>query len=820
MKNYLLIITICFLSIVARAQSANHISIKGSVIDSVTNKPVGYVTVAVTDAQSNQPVKSGLTKDDGSFDITNLNSKAYKVSLIFVGYQTKIMTISGSESKNFGKILLSPSSRQLKEVAVTAAKPVVKQEVDRISYDIQADPESKALTALEMMRKVPMLSVDANDNIKLKGSGNYKILINGKESALMAKNPSDVLKSMPASNIEKIEVITTPPAKYDAEGLAGIINIITKKNADQGYNGNVTLRYNSIFGPGVNFNGTVKQGKFGASGYMGTGYHPDFTSLFSNSQKYFGTGSDLEQSGTNKNHGHYAYVNTELSYEVDSLNLLTGSFNLFRGKFYSNSDQLTDQFNSASGIDEQYSLDNSSASLWKGMDIGINFQHGFKRNKDQMLTLSYKYSYSPSVQNTDAIIADTIKYPFPSYQQYNSSGSKEHTIQLDYTHPLKKVTIEAGGKAILRDNYSNFTNSLLNSSTGQYDLDPAQTNDFNYQQNIYSAYNSYQVKLNKWTGKAGLRLEHTTVNADFTSSGGTLDDNYNNFIPSVSVMRNLKNSSLTLGFTQRIQRPGIWQLNPFVDKSNPKFINTGNPNLKPELDNTFELNFSSFSKVSTTIGLSYAFSNNSIQNVTHLSVDSTNFKAHIKTQPDTITTTTYQNLGSNRTLGLNVNFNLNPSKKVSISLNAQVQHVWLRGTYNGQFYTNQGYTGNAFANMGYKFAKGYRFGIDAGYFSGNVNLQGSTGYFLYNSYVLTKDFFKEKASISFVANCFEKKYWATRSTTRTNDFYQSSITQDPYRTFAIRFNYKFGKLNSDIKRNQHGINNDDTKGGGKSGANQ
>jgi len=813
MKNYLLLIAMCLLSVIAKAQTAthniniNHISIKGSVVDSVTNKPVSYVTVAVTDAQSNAPVKSGLTKEDGSFDIINLVPKAYKISVIFVGYQTKVINVPGIESKNLGHILLSPASHQLKEVAVTAARPVVKQEVDRIAYDIQADPESKALTALEMIRKVPLLSVDANDNIKLKGSGNYKILINGKESALMSKDPSEVLKSMPASNIEKIEVITTPPAKYDAEGLAGIINIITKKNADQGYNGNINMRYNSIYGPGVNLRGTAKQGKFGASAFAGTGYHPDVTAGYTNSQHYFGTGSDLEQSGQNTNHGHYAYVNTELSYDIDTLNLLTGSFNFFRGKFYNLTTQLSQQFNSAGGIDQQYNLTNNTYNIWQGMDIGLNFQHGFKRNKDQLLTLSYKYSYSPAKQNTDARIGDTVNYHNPSYMQYNNSGTKEHTIQVDYAHPLKKLSIEAGGKAILRNNFSDFTNNNLNPQTGIYEIDPTQTNNFNYQQNIYSAYNSYQLKLSKWTGKAGLRLEHTTVNADFSSSGATLSNEYDNFIPSISVMRNMKSSSLTLGFTQRIQRPGIWQLNPFVDRTNPKFLNTGNPDLKPELDNTFELNYSNFSKTSVTIGLSYAFSNNSIQNVANFN------------KQDSVTTTTYQNLGSNRTLGLNGNSNINFGKKVSLNINAQLRHVWVRGTYNGNFYTNQGFTGNAFASLGYKFAKGYRFGLDAGYFSGDVNLQGKTGYFIYNGYVLTKDFFKEKASISLVANDPEAILWNYHSTTRTPDFYQNSVSQERYRTFAIRFNYKFGKLNSDIKHSQHGINNDDTKGGGKSSGN-
>jgi outer membrane receptor for ferrienterochelin and colicin len=189
-----------------------------------------------------------------------------------VGYGNKTIAVNGNgPDVNIGKVSLAASSSQLKEVSVTAARPLMKQEVDRISYDIQADPDSKALSVLDMMRKVPLLTVDGNDNIQLKGSGNYKILINGKESALVAKNPSDILKSMPATNIEKIEVITTPPAKYDAEGLAGIINIVTKRNADQGYNIGFNSRFNTVFGAGYNINGTVKQGKFGASFFGGFG---------------------------------------------------------------------------------------------------------------------------------------------------------------------------------------------------------------------------------------------------------------------------------------------------------------------------------------------------------------------------------------------------------------------------------------------------------------------------------------------------------------------------------------------------------------------
>src|ERR1700754_569996 len=262
MKQFFLILLCCCFSAFGIAQTQNsppNITVRGSVIDSAQNKPIGYVTVALQDATTHTPVKSSLAKDNGTFELKAPEGKTYQLVVAFIGYATKVLPVKPTGNEfDAGKISLSASSKELKEVTITAVKPVMKQEVDRLTYDVTADPESKAVSALDMMRKVPLLSVDGDDKIRLKGSGNYKILINGKESALMAKNPSDVLKAMPATNIEKIEVITTPPAKYDAEGLTGIINIITKKNADQGYNIGLNTRFNSVFGPGINLNGTYK----------------------------------------------------------------------------------------------------------------------------------------------------------------------------------------------------------------------------------------------------------------------------------------------------------------------------------------------------------------------------------------------------------------------------------------------------------------------------------------------------------------------------------------------------------------------------------
>jgi hypothetical protein len=793
----------------AWAQTSNpFIHLQGTAVDSASGKPLAYATLVLQNSKTKLPLKNFLSKDDGSFDLTVSDSLDYLLVFAFSGYDNKIILIKRGQSADLGLVSMNLSSaKQMKEVSVVAIKPLIKRDLDGITYDVSADPETPILSALDMMRKVPLLSVDASDNIKLKGKSNYKILINGKESALMAKNPSDVLRSMPATNIERIEVITTPPAKYDAEGLAGIINIITKKKLDEGYNIGLNGRLNTIWGPGVNLNGTYKKGKFGFSGYVGYNVRHQQTNGIGGQQNFFFDNSSLTQNGTNTTSAHNTYGNAELSYEIDSLNLLTGSLEFYTGNFGQNGDQLSNSYDGSHSLTQTYRLMSAGSNDFGGLDASVNYQLGFKKDKNRLLTLSYKYSYSPNTQNINNTISDTFNFFLPNYKQNNQAGNKEHTIQVDYVHPFKVVNLEAGAKTILRNNYSNFETSNYNVTTKDYEVNPSQTNDFKYDQDIYSIYNSYSAKWDKWNAKAGLRLEHTTVRADFVSTSSTVNQDYNNLIPSLSVQYNLKSSSISLGYTDRISRPGIYQLNPFVDYSNPNFINTGNPDLQPEVNHSFELNYSIFSKNSVTAGLSYSFSNNSIQNVTRLQAVTSG------SMTDTVSVTTFENLGSNKNLGLNLNLNFTSVKDLSISLNSQLSHVWLKGTYNGNFYQNDGYTGNVFLNMGYKFGKGFRLGFDAGYFSGDVNLQGKTNAYIYNSYVLSKTFLNKRLTLSAVMNNPYSQYYTFRSTTTTPDFNQSTYNQIFYRSFALRFNFKFGKLNSDIKKNQRGINNDDKKAG-------
>ena len=806
MKITLSLIFLCSISLLSFAQQNQVKKYKGTVVDSVKNNPLPFATVILLNSQTKQPVKSLLTKDDGSFEFTVSDTLSYTLQFANVGYQNKIIDLTNG-STEIVYVKLSPSTKLLSEVVITAAKSTITKEVDRISYNVQNDPENKILTVLDMLRKVPMVQVDGSDNIKLKGTGNFRILINGKQSALVAKNPSDIFKAMPASNILKIEVITIPPAKYEAEGLSGIINIITKKNIDQGYNGSVNTRYNNIQGGGINLNATIKQKKFGLGEYIGLQEQGNVTTEFGNSNQIVNPSkSSLLQLGKRTVNNNNLYSSVDLSFEIDSLNLLTGNFQQYNYINNEYNNQFTTELNGDNSLAHFFNLANDIHKKNVGYDFGLDYQLGFKEKKEKLLTASYKYNYSANTQNADAKFLENtnINSPnaaVPNFRQFNNAGTKEHTFQLDYVWPLEYISFEAGAKAISRNNYSDFKNFNQGLSSNDYSLDSLLGNSLNYFQNVYGAYNSYQLKFKKWVAKAGIRLEITTINANFNAADMQFNQAYKNLVPSISVQRKQNDfNSYTFGYTQRIQRPGIWQLNPFIDRQNPKFVNVGNPNLMPVTSNTFELAYSNFKKGSLNIGLNYGFANNTIENV--LSVGS-----------DTITTATFANVGTNKSWGLDVTANYPFTEKLTFNVNAQLLNVNLSGTFAGVSYKNQGFQGHIFIDANYKFEKGFKASTNFGYDSRYVLLQGRDNDFLFYNFSGSKEMLKQKATLSLGINNPFLKFRILSFYNNSQNFMQRNFDQMYAQNFKISFNYKFGKLNGTVKKNERGISNDDVNRG-------
>lgn len=795
MRTFILILC-CFGFLAAKAQTNPSLQVSGQLKDSVSQQAISYATVILKNDKKIQ-VKSIVANKEGAFTLTGLSAGNYLLTLAHVGYQTRNIPIKLETSKVLSAINLIATSNQLKGVTVMADRPLVRQEIDRIAYDVKADPESKVNNVLEMMRKVPLLSVDGDDNIQLQGNSNYKILINGKPSGMVERNPKDILKSMPASSIEKIEVITTPPAKYDGEGLAGIINIITYKKADNGTNGTVNLSERfPVGGPGIGGTFTLKSGKFGMATSAGGNLNGTPVLINSNSRIVGNNESSLWQTGTRDFSSKSGYAGVELSYELDSLNLISGQFNYNA----SSNDGLNTQFSILNAATpERYELNNTSRGSGDGIDAAFNYQLGFKKNKNRLLTLSYRYFEFSNNQFNNVDVFNTLNYLEKDYRQDNTGGSTEQTAQIDYVHPLKKVTIEAGVKAIFRDNNSDF--QYLAANGGTFVIDPLRTNVFENQQNVYAIYNTYQFNIKSWSVKAGVRLEQTEINADFSSAGAILDQNSLNLIPAISFMHKFKNSSINFGFTSRIQRPGINQLNPFVDRSNPNFESSGNPDLELMKGNSIEMSFNRFKKLNLSINARAMFFDNVIM-------------PRVTTDPVTnITRSSFGNTGNATLIGLNTSIAYPINPKWRVNFNAMANYGIVSGEVNGTTLKKRGLMRRAMTALSYRPNKDWQASASVNYNGPNLSLQGTSNSFVFTSFTLNKDFLSNKLTLSFAANNVFNKYRNAINYTNGPNFTQESFNQNLQRGFTTSLNYRFGRLKESIKKNKKGIDNNDVSGG-------
>lgn len=762
------------------------------------------------EAGKNQAIKSTFTKDNGAFELTGLELKQYQLVLSYVGYKPRVLPLPAFSGNtiDLGKLTLVSSAKQLKEVQIVTEKLLVEQDIDKITYNVDADPESQTMTALDMLRKVPLLSLDAEDNIKLNGNSNYRVLVNGKTSSLFVRSPKDVFRSMPANTIKSIEVITNPPSKYEAEGVGGIINIITHKKNIGGYNGSINAQVSSP--RGTNFGGylTAKAGKVGFSGYFGTGSYKspaNSNNLFREDKIRQTT---LEQVGESRNDNTYQYASGEFSYEMDTLNLFTANFSMNLNNGNSFLTQRADLFDAAGSLTQAYTRLNYGDFTWKGYDLGADYQRSFKKSKDQLFTLSYRLNNGSTGSGSDFILDPVLNFNGQVSQTDNEGTSVEHTMQADYVQPIKKHTLELGVKTIFRLNSSDYFYSNQNPETGDFVIDERLSNNFDYRQDIYAAYTSLSLKKGDWGLKMGARLEQTILDANFKSSGTVATPDYFNLIPNITLSRKLKGAStMRLSYTQRIERPSLYYLNPYINQIDPRNISFGNPKLDPATNNVFNLAYNTFVKgTSINASIFHNFTNNSIQSFTTLGAD-------------TVARTTYGNIGRNQTYGFSLSGNTTLFKKLSINLNTTTNYVKLTSVIDGVPQNNEGFTYNVFGYTSYRFEKGWRASGNIGYYSSRILLQGRSAGYTWNSLSLSKQFLKDnKATLSFSVNSpFQKN---RRFLNEINDprFTQTQENFNVMRRYSVGFNYRFGKLKGDIARKKRGIKNDDMKAGESQGS--
>ena len=798
------ILYILFALLIANATFAQTTyKINGAVADSLSQKPLDKITLTLSGERFSP--KSLTTNPDGKFEFTGLQKATYKLSIHAIGYKTAELTINLKTDTGLGTISLKEDIKSLQAVTVVSQRPLIQQKPGKIIYDMQADPESKAKSLLDMMHKLPFVTIDAQDNVSLKGSTNFKVFINGKPSAMMDNNLTAVLRTMPASSIQRIEVITNPPAKYDAEGVGGIINIITVKNVDNGYRGNLNVSEQlPNGGPNAGGGVTIKQGKFGVNVYGGAGIYDNPQTNSSNTQQSFGNNATfLDQEGYKHNNSRNGYIGTELSYEIDSLHLLSGHLS-YNGYHNDGSSYQSSSLTGAAGILQAYDINNDNNGHGQGGDGSINYQIGFKAYKNRLLTFSYRYAGYRNDAFSNQQLTNEVNYPTPDYQQPNSSTTSEHTFQADLVYPVKKVIIEGGVKAILRSNSSDYQYLQLNPAAQQYDLIDSLSNQFHYTQNVFGIYNSYQFSLGKWNVSAGVRGEETIVDAHFLSSGTVVSPNYFNVVPSLSINHPAGAGSFGLSYNQRIQRPGIYSLNPYPNKSNPNFIIIGNPRLQPSISNQGQLSYTTGNagKVSVFLATDYIFVHN--------------FQLMVTTfDPATqITTATYQNTGKGDGIDLIGNLNYNVSHQYSISFSSNSTRFSLSGTSgNSIVYLHRWMTMEELNNT-LRLDKGWSFNASVRYNSSQpTSIQGYTNGFFNTSLGMNKEIVKGLYFAVAVNNPFKKSRDIVNTTTGP-DFLETNINQTYYRSARFSLNYNFGKLNSELKKNKKGINNNDVSNGG------
>lgn len=787
----------------ANAQQKEY-QLKGIVTDSASGKPMEFITVTLLKDQ--KAIKGGYTQTDGSFSFSGLSPSRYEVQITAVGYHNLLLPAEiGESSVDLGKIALRQNTAGLQEVKVTAAKPIVQQEADRILYDTQADPESKVFSVLEMMRKVPYLSLDADDNVSLKGNGDFRIFINGKPSAMMERNYKDVLRSMPASSIQRIEVITTPPSKYDAEGLSGIINIITNKRVDNGYTGNLNTNWRfPVGGPGAGGSLSARLGKWGLSAFGGASqYNVPEVSFINTRSTFRELSTTTDQRGSNSSESLNGYLGLEISYDIDSLNLISGQLNI-NGNRNEGLGWQSSLWETGSGIGQQYRLLNTGQGHGNGTDVAFNYQRGFKADKNRLLTFSYRYYGFENHQQNTIAISDRIQYELPDYRQLNNQRFSEQTLQTDFVYPSRKLTVEAGIKAIFRKNESDFGYLNRIQDSGEYIEADSLSNHYFNTQNIYGVYNTYRYKHKSWDIRGGFRVEQTRLDADFISTGSQVSQNYFNVIPTVALGRKLGKGNLSLGYTQRIQRPGIYQLNPFVDRTNPNFERAGNPDLRPAIMNDININYSWSKKTSVNVAVGHVFIKNMI------------FPVLVYDPATGISRSSFGNVGRARLLPTaNLNVNHPISKKWNLSVNGRLAYGKTEGLINNEMVKNQGLMYGVNVSSGYRLEKSWRINANINLNGPGMNIQDRTNIMLFSSLSVSKDVVKDKLSFSAsLNNPFTKYRKATRNSFGP-DFLQYYERRDYFRSFQVSLNYKFGKLKEPIRKATRSIRNDDVQNSGQ-----
>lgn len=781
--------------------------ITGNVVDSISANPVEFVTVALYKlADLVKPVDGAMSDDKGKFTLSELATGAYAIKISSMGYQEKLVMIPKVDDNTVSlkNVKLSVSAQLLKEVSVTGQASLIEEKVDRLVYNAEKDLTAKGGDATEILRNVPLLSVDLDGNVSLRGSQNIKVLINNKPSTILAASIADALKQIPADQIKSVEVITSPSAKYDAEGSGGIINIITKKNNIEG----MSLTIDSGIGnraSTLGLSGSYRKGKFGIN-LNGSGRAIYNKAIYDFTQRTILTDITTNQYSNAKHLGGFGNYALGLDYDLKKNESLSAGVRFGTRGFSRKQDMLVSQ-QIGNGSPELSSRDIDSKDFSNSVDVNLDYIKIIKPQTE--LSISTLYSRAGLTNNSDASLFSSSRELQGTQKNDNKSNNQEATIQADYTTAINKSQmLEFGAKGIFRSVKSNYSYAFSQTAASPENLNITDGN-LDYSQNVGAAYLSYMLTMkSKFTIKAGARYELTAIDASTAETGKISIPTYQNLVPSIAISKVAGSFTLKGGYNRRIQRPGIQQLNPNINIVNPQNLMTGNPQLRPELTDNFELS------ASGPVGHFYV-------NAAVFTRQTARAISQVRIPIDSIegaTLTTYQNIGKQHDYGVNLyaSWQILPIWSVNGSIDAY--YSVLNGVSAGRDGSNINVTNKGwFANKRFmtQLSLPANWKVQAnGMFNGKaLQLQGRMGGYMLYSFGFRKDFKGNKGSLGITGDNIFSKSIKVSGDFSSPLFVQTTRNQLINRGVRLTFSYKIGKMGPEIKRKTKGVKNTDVKEG-------
>ena len=771
----------------------------GSVADNSTKEAIQFATITLISKRDSSAVTGGITDEKGRFRVIEIPLGQYSVEVNFIGYKIQVLSgvkLSPRESveRDLGEIFLEPVSTMIEDAEVLASKELMRLEIDKRVFDVSQNITSAGGSANEVLENIPSVEVDIDGKVSLRGSQNVTVLIDGKPSGLTGSSRQAVLDQLPASSIEFVEIITNPSAKYDPDGMGGIINIILKKNKLFGYSGNMSV----TAATGDNYNGSFSVSKRNDKLNIFANYGFRYSDRFSERKTDRITYEDSraaeliqEGKGSRVNFSHNMGLGTELYLSSKSTLHVNGSFQIKESNDEDRNEfVITTDMNELSSK-EEYFRENTEKDSGNNIDLNVGYELSFIP-RQKVLSVDFSYSNNSSDELGIFNEFENTERTF-DYRERNDIGNnfQFYSGQLDYIDRIgEKWKLETGVKSTRRNVGSDFR-ALTNSSISDILLiDASRSNNFKYEETIMAGY----AILGKSTGKlgvqAGLRAEQALTDSYLVTSDSLFENDYFSLFPSGHLKYQLsQEKEFMLSYSRRINRPRTRQLNPFTDFSNPLLIRVGNPFLLPEYVDAIEASYSYRTEVFQLMTSVYYKQVNGVM-------------SRLVSVEDEVSTVSYQNLNNSLNQGLEIIFTWNKWDKWDMMLSGNAYKTASDGSNLDSDLSNEGYAGNANANITYK-NKGWQAQTSLRYRSPFVILQGKIQSIFFSDLALKKSIMKEKGTLGLrVSDMLDSREFNFE--TSGGNFEQKGRRKRESRNIYLSFSYNFGKLENKNKRNKSG----------------